>query len=399
MSAIVNKVKEVLHHDHNATTTTGTTTSGTHTHAGHTAGPHNTDTANKIDPRIDSDLDGSRTVGNNNTYGTTGNTGYAGTSGATGTTIEHHHHHHHHDGAVAGTGAGLETHHNRHQTTTTAGPHDSNVANKLDPRVDSDRDGSSTIGNNSNTYGSSTGVGSNNATYNHSTTGSAAPPVHNSALLNKLDPRVPTGNTTTGTGVGHHSAGTNVNGQGQFHKDIDSLDGTSGTGVTGNTYNTTGNGPHSSSVANKLDPRVDSTTGMSNTTGAGYSTNGGYSSTTGTGAGFNNSTTGNGYMSTTGTNTGVGPHSSSLANKLDPRVDSTTGQSNTTGNGYSTTGNHGIANGGYTGTTGNGVGYDNSTTGTGYGSGAHTGTGPVHNSALANKLDPRVDSHPQVAQY
>jgi len=96
MSAIVNKVKEVLHGHPEGTTTTGTTTGihpHGHDHAGHTAGPHTTDTANKIDPRVDSDLDGSRNAGmTGNTYGTTGNAyGTTGTTGV-GTTGTHHHH-------------------------------------------------------------------------------------------------------------------------------------------------------------------------------------------------------------------------------------------------------------------------------------------------------------------
>ena len=59
-------------------------------------------------------------------------------------------------------------------------------------------------------------------------------------------------------------------------------------------------GPHSSSLADKADPRVDSgSRGLgSGTTGAG-----------------------SGVAGTTGTS-GAGPHSSSLANKADPRVDS-----------------------------------------------------------------------------
>lgn len=33
-----------------------------------TAGPHKSDLLNKVDPRIDSDLDGSKTFGGNKTY-------------------------------------------------------------------------------------------------------------------------------------------------------------------------------------------------------------------------------------------------------------------------------------------------------------------------------------------
>ena len=36
--------------------------------AHNTAGPHSSDMANKLDPRVDSDLDGSKTLGQNKTY-------------------------------------------------------------------------------------------------------------------------------------------------------------------------------------------------------------------------------------------------------------------------------------------------------------------------------------------
>lgn len=93
-------------------------------------------------------------------------------------------------------------------------------------------------------------------------------------------------------------------------------------------------------MENKLDPRVDSdgskgygagaTTGTTGTTGTGYGT-----STTGT--------TGTGY----GTTGGAGPHSSSIENKLDPRVDSDGskgyGAGTTTGTGTGTGMGHGTS--------------------------------------------------------
>jgi hypothetical protein len=36
--------------------------------AQNTAGPHNSDLANKLDPRVDSNLDGSKTFGGDKTY-------------------------------------------------------------------------------------------------------------------------------------------------------------------------------------------------------------------------------------------------------------------------------------------------------------------------------------------
>jgi hypothetical protein len=129
-----------------------------------------------------------------------------------------------------------------------------------------------------------------------------------------------------------------------------------GTGVTGN--NTTTAGPHSSNLANKADPRVDS------------DLDGGYTGThTGNHTGTETSTTGGISRSTN-----AGPHDSNLANKVDPRVDSDLdGRGN----------RHGAATGGLMGVSGS-----HATAGSGT---AQNTAGP-HNSDLANKLDPRVDS-------
>ena len=70
---------------------------------GSTTGPHNTDTANVLDPHVDSNRSGY--TGSNTTSGL----------GSTGTT----------SGAYG---------------STNSGPHSSNLANKADPRVDSDND-------------------------------------------------------------------------------------------------------------------------------------------------------------------------------------------------------------------------------------------------------------------
>src|SRR5690606_18954192 len=79
------------------------------------------------------------------------------------------------------------------QGSTNAGPHSSNVANKLDPRVDSDRDNRGA----------------------HGTHGSTNAGPHSSNAANKLDPRVDSdrdgrgiGNTTGGISSGpHHGTG------------------------------------------------------------------------------------------------------------------------------------------------------------------------------------------------
>jgi len=174
MSGIVNKAKHALHLDHkegstthSTTGTTGTTTSGT---AEGVHGQHNSRLANAADPRIDSDHDGSRNLGaaqhnSAHTSGLGATGGNHGTTGGLGTT---------------GTTGGISQ-------STNAGPHNSNLANKVDPRVDSD------LSNSGNRHGANHG-GILGAQGSHATPGSgtaqntAGP--HNSDLANKADPRV-----------------------------------------------------------------------------------------------------------------------------------------------------------------------------------------------------------------
>lgn len=63
-------------------------------------------------------------------------------------------------------------------SNTTTGPHSSSLLNKLDPRVDSDRDGSNTVGTAPTTYGTSTGVPSGQHELRH--TGSLEQPTSRS---------------------------------------------------------------------------------------------------------------------------------------------------------------------------------------------------------------------------
>jgi len=280
----MDKVKNALHlnKDHTTTGTTGTTHHTGNTVPEGTAGPHTSRVANAADPRVDSDLDSSRTAGTT-THGTTGTTG-----GYTGT-----------GNGVTGTGS------------TNAGPHSSNLANKVDPRVDSDMDGSRNMG---------AATGTTGTTHTHGTTGgytgtgngvtgtgstNAGP--HNSNLANKIDPRVDsdmdgsrnmgaaTGAAgTTGTYSGTH-AGNNTGGF---------------TGTTGGISHSTNAGPHDSNLANKVDPRVDSDLdGRGNRHGA---ATGGIM-----GASGSHATPGSGTAQNT-----AGPHNSDMLNKVDPRVDS-----------------------------------------------------------------------------
>jgi hypothetical protein len=136
---------------------TGTHSSGmTGTHSSGlpegTAGPHSSRAANAADPRVDSDLDSSRRAGglggstyNQTTTGTSGLSSHgAGAHGPTGT----------HSSGLSGTNSGA--HHMGDNTAygtnnpgpapKTAGPHKSDMLNKADPRVDSNLDGSKTVG-------------------------------------------------------------------------------------------------------------------------------------------------------------------------------------------------------------------------------------------------------------
>jgi len=122
-------------------------------------------------------------------------------------------------------------------------------------------------------------------------------------------------------------------------------------------------GPHNSNLANKVDPRVDS----DNSRGGYGNTIGNYSNPTGN---YGSNTTGTGYGNTPSTT--AGPHSSNLANKVDPRVDS-----------YNPQGNYGNNSGTYNPTS-SGINHGTS-------HGESTNAGP-HKSTLMNKLDPRVDS-------
>ncbi|KAL2151099.1 hypothetical protein VTH82DRAFT_6197 [Thermothelomyces myriococcoides] len=174
---------------------------------------------------------------------------------------------------------------------TTAGHHKHDILNKLDPRVDSTHDRQPMTQTNSKipegTYGP-----------------------HSSRLANALDPRVDSDldSTRAGAGVG---AGGGLAGRSQPAAAAYGA-GSSG-GVPEGTY-----GPHRTRAGNALDPSVDSDRDHR---GAGHHHLGGPAPppATGVGAGAANTSR------THNAHTVSGPHSSGLMNKLDPRVDSTTG--------------------------------------------------------------------------
>jgi len=197
MSGTIDKVKHALHLDKDKSTSH--TTTGNATHSGTAEGvhgPHGSRVANAADPRIDSDLDGSRNGGaHSSAYGSTGVGNHTtGTHTTTG----------HQNGGIAaklnpadhstgigardGTQVGNSTGNHHTGTTggisrsTNAGPHDSNVANKLDPRVDSDLDSTG------NRHGAQTGgvfgTSGSQATPGSGTAQNTAGPHNSDTLIN-----------------------------------------------------------------------------------------------------------------------------------------------------------------------------------------------------------------------
>ncbi|KAK4463444.1 hypothetical protein QBC42DRAFT_198961 [Cladorrhinum samala] len=274
------------------------------------------------------------------------------------------------------------------QPEGTSGPHNSRVANAADPRVDSDRDGSHTAGRT---------AGHNDSGLGSSGTAEGIHGPHSSRAANAMDPRVDSdrdgsntyGNSRT-TGYGTASSGF-------------------GTG-----HNTAegAHGPHSSRVANAMDPRVDSdrdgsrTAGNSATTGYGSSglghstgthgigstgTHGiGSTGTHGIGSTGTHGEFGSSGLGSSGTAEGIhGPHNSRVGNAMDPRVDSDRDGSHTAGRtaGHNEFGTHGV---GSTGTHTAGTHNAGNHFTSGPGPAPHT-AGP-HSNDMANKLDPRVDS-------
>jgi hypothetical protein len=247
-----------------------TFTSGTGP-APNTQGPHKSDVLNRADPRVDSDLDGSRTLGENTSTGTHvpegtygshksraanaadpridsdndrtvglnshgANTGMTG-SGMTGSGMTGTHH-------ISGAGSGYEGGLSRGTHEGARGPHSSRAANAADPRVDSDLDGSRTIGN-------KTGAGYGTAEGTHGP--------HSSRAANAADPRVDSDRDHRAAHTGGHSttAGERVVGA-----TAGTLGGPKHTGPAPNTA-----GPHKSDFLNKIDPRVDSNLDGSKTFG------------------------------------------------------------------------------------------------------------------------------------
>ncbi|KAJ5761233.1 hypothetical protein N7520_008389 [Penicillium odoratum] len=297
-------------------------------------GPHDSKLANKTDPRVDSDRDG--------------RAAYTSTAAPTTT------------GAAYGSTDNYDT-----SRSSNFGPHDSKLANKADPRVDSDLDGRAAYTSNAAPTATGAAYGSTN-NYDSSRSSNYGP--HDSNVGNAVDPRVDSDLDSRGArnaSTGYSAAGPTSAGTGY---------GSTGTNYgTANTYDSSRSsnyGPHDSKIANEVDPRVDSDRdgraahhSTSSGHGAGYAATG---AAVGAGAGYVGSQH---HSSTHSPSTGpatstAGPHSSNLENKMDPRIDSDT------------------PNDRYSASTGP----------------ASKTAGP-HESNIANEADPRVDSDRSKADF
>ncbi|GIJ91499.1 hypothetical protein Asppvi_010465 [Aspergillus pseudoviridinutans] len=147
-----------------------------------------------------------------------------------------------------------------------AGPHNSNIANTLDPRVDSDM-------NNRAQYApgmTSSGNVHPGATQSYDNPYSSNAGPHSSSVMNKLDPRVDsqTGNTTTKT--------TNDTGTGAYRNPTDTsgvgAGAGAGAGITQGSSTTSVGTPGVEDNRSRYDPNVS---GYNPATGSGYSTTGG----------------------------------------------------------------------------------------------------------------------------
>ena len=277
----------------------------------------------------------------------------AGALGA-GTAAHHHHHDRERDvlgsdtdrafplGGQSATTSGSEYPSGSTTRTagTTAGPHSSSLANKADPRVDSDRDGSKVAGHHTGYGSTSTGYGSG--------TGPSTGATHQGTLERDGGLAAATGagsgvgygaGSGTGSGVGSgvgygpeswkHDHGTHGH---KFEGDPCAH----GEAVPGPHFTT---GPHITDTANRLDPHVasgigeptatthtDSGSGLGSTSRSGDHHHGRDAALAGgagaAGIGAYESSRDHSGSATEPTTTSTGPHKSSLLNKLDPRVPS-----------------------------------------------------------------------------
>lgn len=281
-----------------------------------THGQHNSRLANAADPRIDSDRDHRAAPGNTTGLQSSGfessgiqSSGLESSRHTTGVHEPTHHGVGTREGAFGTTGANRGV---GGPASKTDGPHNSNLLNKADPRVDSDRDNSKNMGLNpqrdatTDTLGGSTGRTTHGTTHGDTLGSTTGRTTHGDTLGST------TGRTTAGDTLGSTTHGRTTAG--------DTLGSTTHGRTTGAPEGT--HGPHSSRAANAADPRVDSDRDH-------RAAHGKTTGTTGT-SGLGSSTAPNTRSTGPAPNT-AGPHKSDLLNKLDPRVDSNLDGSKTVG--------------------------------------------------------------------
>ena len=381
-----------------------------------TAGPHSSNLANQADPRVDSDLDRSRGLGSNKPTGS-GLGGHSTTGPGSG---------------LIGTSGGAN-----------AGPHTSNLANKVDPRVDSDLDGSRGLEGNS--AGNSAGLtGSNLGRY-------VIFPTHLLDLCADADLGASSGYGNDKTGPSHIGRDTALAAgaagagaaAGPYRGDHESgrsfplggsstnASGYSAPGQIG-TYpagggagpgSSTAAGPHSSNLANKADPRVDSdlsgphstgdtghgSSALSGSSGIGYGPESWRHGHDARGHAYEGDPCAHGKAASSAPHFTSGPHSTDTANRLDPHV---RGDADTLGYGTTSSANSGLGSSSIStapnrsGThherdvaqVGGDGAADAATYGSRYEQPNSSNTGPApntagpHKSDMLNKLDPRIDS-------
>ncbi|KAI5462475.1 hypothetical protein BGZ63DRAFT_383905 [Mariannaea sp. PMI_226] len=319
MSSFIDKVKNMAHSDKSSQQPEGT------------HGPHSSRAANAADPRVDSDRDhrAQQGLGRTGDYSNTGEYTATSTGGA------------YSENRPFNTTDG--------PATRTDGPHKSNMMNKADPRVDSDRDYSRNMG--ANPHGTS-GTGAHNVNETNPFSGSS-------------------GYDTTAT------RGEGLRSEGLRGENLQS-------NVSEGTF-----GPHSSRAANAADPRVDSD--FDNSRNMGLRSGGTYGTTTG-----DNLTTGNTHGTRThGENLGTSGYGTSTTtgreNVLGGENLGTSGREHFGSSGRDTLGTSGAAYGSSTQNT-SGLGTQGSTTFESRGTGPAPSTAGPHKSDMMNKMDPRVDS-------
>lgn len=156
------------------------------------------------------------------------------------------------------TADNTSTPHSGLDSSTTTGPHDSNLANRADPTVDSDRSRGTT----------GTGIGNTERTGLGSGATSTAGP-HSSNLANRADPTVDSdlsrSRDTTGAGIGNNqftgpaSGNTQTTGTSSGTTDpaFDDVPRGPGGGILNSHTSGNNTGTHNSSLLNRADPRTD----------------------------------------------------------------------------------------------------------------------------------------------